>query len=272
GRTARTDVGATDVPVSPFLGARTLAHVDPRELWDCFDLKSLYRLSWGGASTKGADWERLVATEFDPRLKRYQELAEREPLLEPRAVYGYFPAAGSGDDVIVYDPQDRTRELTRFTFARQVGGEHLCLADYIAEPKDGGASDVIALQVVTIGGTATQRTDALQARGDYSEAYFLHGFSVQSAEALAERTHRRIRTELGLANERGKRYSWGYGACPDLTQHELVWKLLDVERAIGASLTSAHQIMPEQSTAAIVIHHPRAAYFNAAAVRELTAV
>jgi 5-methyltetrahydrofolate--homocysteine methyltransferase len=187
-------------------------------------------------------------------------------------VYGYFPAAGSGDDVIVFDPRDRTRELARFTFARQLGGEHLCLADYIAEPKDGGASDVVALQVVTIGGTATQRTDALQARGDYSEAYFLHGFSVQSAEALAERTHRRIREELGLRDRRGKRYSWGYGACPDLTQHEIVWRLLDVERAIGASLTSAHQIMPEQSTAAIVIHHPRAAYFNAAAVRELAAV
>jgi len=272
GRTARGDVGVADVPAPPFLGARTLAHVDPRELWDCFDLKSLYRLSWGGASTKGSDWERLVATEFDPRLKRYQQLAEREPLLELRVVYGYFPAAGSGDDVIVFDPQDRTRELARFTFARQLGGEHLCLADYIAEPKDGGASDVVALQVVTIGGTATQRTDALQARGDYSEAYFLHGFSVQSAEALAERTHRRIREELGLRDGRGKRYSWGYGACPDLTQHEIVWRLLDVERAIGASLTSAHQIMPEQSTAAIVVHHPRAAYFNAAAVRELATV
>ncbi len=137
------------------------------------------------------------------------------------------------------------------------------------EPQDGGASDVIALQVVTVGAEASRRTDALQARGDYSESYFLHGFSVQSAEALAERTHRRIRAELGLRDERGKRYSWGYGACPDLSQHEIVWRLLDVENAIGASLTSAHQIMPEQSTAAIVIHHPRAAYFNAAAVREL---
>jgi 5-methyltetrahydrofolate--homocysteine methyltransferase len=93
---------------------------------------------------------------------------------------------------------------------------------------------------------------------------------VQAAEALAERTHRRIREELGLAPARGKRYSWGYGACPDLSQHELVWRLLDVEDAIGASLTSAYQIVPEQSTAAIIIHHPRAAYFNAGAVRELT--
>ncbi len=140
------------------------------------------------------------------------------------------------------------------------------------EPEAGGASDVIALQVVTVGAEPSRRTDALQARNDYSEAYFLHGFSVQSAEALAERMHRRIRHELGLPDDRGKRYSWGYGACPDLSQHELVWRLLDAENAIGISLTSAYQIMPEQSTAAIVLHHPRAAYFNAAAVRELAAV
>jgi 5-methyltetrahydrofolate--homocysteine methyltransferase len=174
--------------------------------------------------------------------------------------------------VIVYDPSDPARELARFTFARQAGGEHLCLADYLREPENGGARDVIALQVVTVGRESSRRTEALQARNDYSESYFLHGFSVQSAEALAEHTHRRIRRELQLPDERGKRYSWGYGACPDLSQHELVWRLLDVENAIGASLTSAYQIVPEQSTAAIVIHHPRAAYFNAAAVRELAAV
>jgi 5-methyltetrahydrofolate--homocysteine methyltransferase len=146
------------------------------------------------------------------------------------------------------------------------------LADYLREPRDGGASDVIALQVVTVGEEPARRIEALQAANDYSESYFLHGFCVQAAEALAERSHRRIREELGLAPDRGKRYSWGYGACPDLSQHEIVWKLLDVERAIGAVLTAAHQIVPEQSTAAIVIHHPRAAYFNAAAVRELSAV
>jgi 5-methyltetrahydrofolate--homocysteine methyltransferase len=280
GKTARAEVGRADVPTPPFLGARTLLHVDPRELWDCFDLRSLYRLSWGGANTKGADWEKLVAEEFEPRLRRYEKMAENPstssgqavPFLDPRVVYGYFPAAGSGDDVIVYDPADRTREIARFTFARQLGGEHLCLADYIREPEAGGASDVIALQVVTVGAEASRRTDELQARNDYSEAYFLHGFSVQSAEALAERMHRRIRHELGLPDDRGKRYSWGYGACPDLSQHELVWRLLDAENAIGTSLTSAYQIIPEQSTAAITLHHPRAAYFNAAAVRELAAV
>jgi 5-methyltetrahydrofolate--homocysteine methyltransferase len=271
-RTARADVGVAEVPAPPFLGPRTLPHVDVRELWPHYDLKSLYRLSWGGASTKGEAWEKLIGEEFGPRLARYQSLAEREPLLDPQVVYGYFPAAGSGDDVIVYDPQDRRREIARFTFARQVGGEHLCLADYVREPDNGGASDVIALQVVTVGDEPSRRVDAAQQRGDYSESYFLHGFAVQAAEALAERTHRRIREELGLPTDRGKRYSWGYGACPDLSQHEIVWRLLDVERAIGAALTSAYQITPEQSTAAIVIHHPRAAYFNAAATRELATV
>jgi len=153
--------------------------------------------------------------------------------------------------------------------ARQGGGVHVSLADYVREPENGRGVDLVALQVVTVGPESSRRTEALQAAGDYSESYFLHGFSVQSAEALAEWTHRRIRTELRLDRERGKRYSWGYGACPDLAQHALVWELLDVERAIGASLTSAFQIVPEQSTAAILIHHPRAAYFNAAAVREL---
>jgi 5-methyltetrahydrofolate--homocysteine methyltransferase len=269
GKTARAEVGIADVPTPPFFGPRTLLRIDPRELWDCFDLKSLYRLSWGGANTKGSDWDKIVATEFEPRLRRYEAMAEREPFLDPRVAYGYFPAAGSGDDVIVYDPADRTREIARFAFARQLGGEHLCLADYLREPENGGASDVIALQVVTVGAEPSRRTEALQAHNDYSEAYYLHGFSVQSAEALAEWTHRRIRHELGLPDGRGKRYSWGYGACPDLTQHEIVWRLLDAENAIGTSLTSAFQIIPEQSTAALIIHHPRAAYFNAAAVREL---
>jgi 5-methyltetrahydrofolate--homocysteine methyltransferase len=272
GRTARAQVGEADVPLPPFYGARTAPHVDVRELWPCFDLKSLYRLSWGAANTKGAEFEKLITTDFEPRLRRYEALAEGGALLQPRVVYGYFPAAGLGDDVIVYDPKDRTTEIARFTFPRQVGGEHLSLADYVRGPQNGAASDVIALQVVTMGDEPATRIDALQARNDYSEAYFLHGFTVQSAEALAERTHRKIRSELGLAGDRGKRYSWGYGACPDLAQHEIVWRLLDVENAIGAKLTSAYQIMPEQSTAAIIIHHPRAAYFNAAAVRELAGV
>ena len=254
----------------PFLGARVVDDVDVRTLWPHFDLKSLYRLSWGGANAKGEAWEQLVRDEFAPRLAAYQRRAEAGGVLAPRAVYGYFPAAGCGDDVVVYDPADPRREIARFPFTRQAGGEHLCLADYLLEPKDGAASDVIALQVVTMGREVSHAIDAAQAAGDYSESYFLHGFSVQAAEALAAAMHARMRRELGLAAERGKRYSWGYGACPDLSQHEIVWRLLDVAAALGAELTEAFQIVPEQSTAAIVIHHPQATYFNAAAVRELT--
>jgi 5-methyltetrahydrofolate--homocysteine methyltransferase len=269
GKTAREHLMRVSPPVPPFWGARTIERVEPRELWEHFDLKSLYRLSWGASNVKGAAWDTLVREEFEPRLRRYEALAEREDIVSPRVAYGYFPAAGSGDDVIVYDPENPARQIGRFAFTRQIGGEHLCLADYLREPEDGRATDTIALQVVTVGRGVSQRIDALQHAADYSESYFLHGFSVQSAEALAEHTHRRIRHELGLDSDRGKRYSWGYGACPDLSQHELVWRLLDVERALGAELTEAFQIVPEQSTAAIIMHHPQATYFNAAAVREL---
>ncbi len=272
GATARGHLTRIEPPRAPFWGPRTIEHVAPQDLWSHYDLRSLYRLSWGGANLKGAEWERLVNEEFEPRLRRFEALALREPILAPRAVYGYFPAAGLGDDVIVYDPGDSGRELGRFAFSRQIGGEHLCLADYLREPEDGRPSDVIALQVVTVGRDVSQRIDALQAAGDYSESYYLHGFSVQAAEALAEHMHARIRSELGLEQGRGKRYSWGYGACPDLSQHELVWRLLDAQAALGVALTEAFQIVPEQSTAAIVMHHPRASYFNAAATRELTAV
>ena len=268
-----------DVPEPPFYGVRILDRsttepsrsIDLRELWPCFDLRSLYRLSWGAANSKGSAFERLVAEEFEPRLRRYQEEALRGDLLHPRVVYGYFPAAGLGDDVILYDPSDPRSEIARMSFPRQIGGEHLCLADYLREPREGGASDVVAMQIVTVGSNVTRRTDALQASGDYSESYFLHGFSVQAAEALAEHTHRRIRSELLLENQQGKRYSWGYGACPDLEQHGIVFRLLDATKNIGVTLTEAFQIVPEQSTAAIIMHHPRAAYFNAAAIRELAA-
>ncbi len=257
------------LPAPPFWGARTVNDIDAQQLWSCFDLRSLYRLSWGAANTKGDAFAALVRDDFEPRLHRYEREAMEERLLEPRFVYGYFPAAGEGNDVIVYDPDNPAREIARFTFARQAGGEHLSLADYVREPQNGRGVDVVALQVVTVGTRAAERTEELHRAGEYSESYFLHGFSVQSAEALAEYAHRRIRHELGLEEERGKRYSWGYGACPDLSQHATAFKLLDATNAIGVTLTEAFQIVPEQSTAAIVLHHPRATYFNAAATREL---
>jgi 5-methyltetrahydrofolate--homocysteine methyltransferase len=146
----------------------------------------------------------------------------------------------------------------------------LCLADYVREREKGVALDVVALQIVTVGEEASRRVEELHAAGEFGESYFLHGFSVQSAEALAEYVHRRIRAELGLEADRGKRYSWGYGACPELAQHETVFRLLEATQRIGVRLTEGFQIVPEQSTAAIVLHHPKATYFNAAATRELT--
>ncbi len=256
-----------DVPEPPFWGAQTLETVDVRELWPCFDLKSLYRLSWGASNTKGEAFDALIRDEFEPRLVKYQHEAIESELLQPRVVYGYFPAAGIGNDVVIYDPKNHSHEIARFPFARQIGGDHLSLADYLREPQNGRAPDVVALQVVTVGTRGAQQTENLYQSGDYSESYFVHGFTVQSAEALAEWTHRRIRTELRLDQERGKRYSWGYGACPDVSQHETVFRLLDATERIGVTLTEAFQMVPEQSTAAIVLHHPRAAYFNAAALR-----
>ena len=257
------------VPAPPFWGVRTIDDVALEELWTCFDLRSLYRLSWGAGNAKGADFDRIVRNEFEPRLHRYQRDAAE--LLRPRVAYGYFPASGRGNDVLVYDPQRPTDVIASFTFPRQIGGEHLSLADYFQEPHGNGASDVVGLQVVTVGDAAGLRSETLQRSGDYGESYFVHGFGVQSAEALAEWTHRRIRRELGLEEGRGKRYSWGYGACPDLSQHETVWRLLDAQQRIGVALTSAFQMVPEQSTAAIVVHHPKATYFNAAATREIAA-
>ncbi len=151
--------------------------------------------------------------------------------------------------------------IERFEFPRQEGGEGLCLADYFA-PQGSGKMDVVAFQVVTVGLEATRRFDELQDAGEYSEAYFLHGLAVQMAEATADYLHAHIRRELGLDPNRGKRYSWGYPAIPELEDHLKVFKLLPAESALGMSLTTAYQLVPEQSTAAIIVHHPDAKYFN----------
>ena len=149
--------------------------------------------------------------------------------------------------------------IGRFTFPRQEDDAHLCIADYFA-PAASGLLDVVALQVVTVGAGATQRFEELQAAGDYSEAYFMHGLAVQTAEATAAWLHDRIQKELGRG-PRGKRYSWGYGACPDLNDHSVLFDLLPAAQELGMSLTTAFQLVPEQSTAALIVHHPAAKYY-----------
>jgi 5-methyltetrahydrofolate--homocysteine methyltransferase len=193
-----------------------------------------------------------------------QSAALREGWLQPQAVYGYWLCQSEGNDLVLYHPdltKNHPKSLVKFSFPRQSSGDHLCLADYFS-PVDSGQMDVVALQIVTVGNNATQRFDALQDSGEYTEAYYFHGLAVQTAEATADYLDRHIHRELNLPEERGKRYSWGYPAIPDLNDHSVVFDLLPAEQALGMSLTSAFQLVPEQSTAAILVHHPEAKYFN----------
>ena len=202
--------------------------------------------------------------EFEPALARLKKDAKKNGWIKPEVVYGYFPAQSQGNDVIIYDPAAYSsdggslREIARFPFPRMVGRERLCLADYVRSV-DSGDVDVVPLQIVTVGDEATRRFEELQGKNEYTEAFYSHGLSVETAEAVAEWAHRRIQKELGVNT--GKRYSWGYGACPDLDDHATVFKLLPAKEALGMDLTEAFQLMPEQSTAAVIMHHPEAKYY-----------
>ncbi|HSL41923.1 MAG TPA: methionine synthase, partial [Anaerolineales bacterium] len=225
----------------------------------------LYRLSWGAKNAHGEEWEKLKA-EFDDRLEKMTKEALRTKWLKPQGVYGYFPCQSDGDDLIIYHPDTVNSaspdELTRFTFPRQPYDDHLALSDYFA-PVDSGKLDVVAFQVVTVGQEATERFDKLQADHDYTDAYFTHGLAVQTAEATADYLHGHIRRELGIGENQGKRYSWGYPAIPELEDHTKVFELLPaVETELGITLSAAYQLIPEQSTAAIILHHKNAKYYS----------
>ncbi len=250
------------IPTPPFWGPRILERIGIEDVAACMDLNTLYRLHWGGKA-HGTEFTRLVEGEFRPRLDRMLREARQQRYLQPRVIYGYFPCQSSGNELIVYDPRDAgqsRREVKRFRFPRQRERERLCLADYFS-PLESGRIDVVALQVVTMGGAASEAIHRLQQAGNYSEAYFVHGLVAEMAEALAEYTNRVIRRELGLEEQRGRRYSWGYQAIPDLEDHEKVLQLLPARDAIGVDLTEGYQFVPEQTTAAIVVHHPQAVYF-----------
>jgi 5-methyltetrahydrofolate--homocysteine methyltransferase len=262
---ARSDVTQDHpLPTPPFWGVRVLNEIPIDEVFALLDLDELYRLQWG-ARGSGDRFEQTVREEFEPTLERLKVAARRDGWVRPQAVYGYFPAQSQANDVVVYDParyeQDGTTvEIARFHFPRQEGRERLCIADYFRSTASGDV-DVVALQVVTVGEEATRHFDRLQQAGEYSEAFYAHGLSVESAEAVAEWMHRRVRRELGIPGNRGKRYSWGYGACPDLEDHDVVFKLLPARGALGMELTVSHQLVPEQSTVAIITHHPQAKYY-----------
>jgi 5-methyltetrahydrofolate--homocysteine methyltransferase len=260
----RSDVAANNpLPSPPFWGTRVIRDVPIDEVFDLLDLDELYRLQWG-ARGSGEQYKSTVKNEFEPALERLKKDAKKNGWIKPQVVYGYFPAQSQGNDVIIYDPAAYSsdggslREIARFHFPRMVGRERLCLADYVRNV-DSGDVDVIPLQIVTVGKEATKRFEELQGRNEYTEAFYSHGLSVESAEAVAEWAHLRIKKELGVPG--GKRYSWGYGACPDLDDHATVFKLLPAKEALGMDLTEAFQLLPEQSTAAVIIHHPEAKYY-----------
>ena len=253
-----------DIPVPPSWGPRVVSNMPLDVVFQHLSKNELFRLSWGAKNTHGEEWDRLQA-DYEKRLEQMRREAIMNPWLFPKGVYGYWPAQSMGTDLILYDPGSikgqKPVEITRFSFPRQTVGEYLCLADYFA-PVESNMMDIVALQIVTVGNAATEKFDIMQANGDYSSAYFVHGLAVQTAEAAADYLHAYIRKELQMEADQGKRYSWGYPSIPTLEDHQKVFELLPASEALGMTLTSAFQLVPEQSTAAIILHHPRAKYFS----------
>ncbi|MEU7009448.1 methionine synthase [Streptomyces sp. NPDC046332] len=271
----RSDVAVDNpVPTPPFWGTRVSKGIPLKDYASWLDEGALFKGQWGlkQARAGGPTYEELVETEGRPRLRGLLDKLHTENLLEAAVVHGYFPCVSKGDDLIILD--EAGNERTRFTFPRQRRGRRLCLADFF-RPEESGETDVVGLQVVTVGSKIGEATAKLFESDSYRDYLELHGLSVQLAEALAEYWHARVRAELGFAGEdpadvedmfalkyRGARFSLGYGACPDLEDRAKIADLLGPER-IGVQLSEEYQLHPEQSTDAIVIHHPEAKYFNA---------
>ena len=266
GDSRRTVANATHIPTPPFWGARTIREMPLPIVLQHLHKPELYRLSWGAKNKQGEEWRQLQE-EFEARLLRMAMDAQVRQTLQPQAVYAYLPVNSDCDSLIVwdaalYDETGERRESERFHFPRQADGEFLCISDYFA-PADSGQVDVAVLQAVTVGEAATREFDRLQAMDAYSEAYFFHGLAVQAAEATANYVTRLAQGQLGLNDGQGKRYSWGYPACPELRDHEIVLRLLpQLETELGMGLTESWQWLPEQSTAALFTHHPDAKYYS----------
>lgn len=272
---ARSDVSVTNpVPEPPFWGTRVIKGIQLKEYASWLDEGALFKGQWGLKESRkgGPSYEELVESEGRPRLRGWLEKLHTDNLLEAAVVYGYFPCVSKGDDLILLGEDGSER--TRFTFPRQRRGRRLCLADFF-RPEESGETDVVGLQVVTVGSKIGGATAELFEKNAYRDYLELHGLSVQLAEALAEYWHARVRSELGFAGEdpsevedmfalkyRGARFSLGYGACPNLEDRAKIAGLLEPGR-IGVELSEEFQLHPEQSTDAIVIHHPEAKYFNA---------
>jgi 5-methyltetrahydrofolate--homocysteine methyltransferase len=273
---ARSDVAVDNpVPTPPFWGERVVKGIPLADYVAYLDERATFMGQWGLRGSRkgqGPSYEELVETEGRPRLRMWLDRLHTEGILEAGVVYGYFPAVSEGDDLVVLD--DDGGERARFTFPRQRRDRHLCLSDYF-RPRESGEVDVVAFHIVTMGNRVSDVTAELFAKHAYRDYMELHGLSVQLTEALAEYWHARVRDELGFSSEdgplgemlahqayRGSRYSFGYPACPDLEDQTKLIDLLAPDR-IGVTLSEEFQLAPEQSTSAIVVHHPEAKYFNA---------
>ncbi|MGW6692110.1 vitamin B12 dependent-methionine synthase activation domain-containing protein, partial [Streptomyces sp. NPDC054961] len=271
---ARSDVASDNaVPAPPFWGSRVVKGIGLKEYASWLDEDALFKGQWGLKQARGGpSYEELVESEGRPRLRGLLDKLQTENLLEAAVVHGYYRCVSKGDDLVLLD--DTGAELTRFSFPRQPRGRFLCLSDFF-KPEESGETDVIGLQIVTVGSKIGEATAKLFASDSYRDYLELHGLSVQLAEALAEYWHARVRSELGIAGQdprsldgmlrteyQGCRYSFGYPACPDLEDRAKIATLLRPER-IGVHLSEEFQLHPEQSTDAIVVHHPEASYFNA---------
>ncbi|HEU4658459.1 MAG TPA: methionine synthase [Capillimicrobium sp.] len=250
---ARTD---NPVPEPPFWGVREI-EVDLDEVYPHLDTHVLFKLHWGGRGVKGEEWARLVSEDFQPRLER---MWREQDYLHPRAKLGYFPCYSEGNELVVLDPEDRETVLERFVFPRQPGHSRICLADFY-RPRESGQLDVVAFQAVTAGDEVTELMARLEREGEFAEQLFVHGLGVQTAEGMAEWLHARIRADLGIPADQGRRWSWGYPACPDQSELEKLFRVMDAP-SIGLRLSGGHALEPEQSTVAIVAHHPQAVYFG----------
>jgi len=266
---------APDIPTPPFWGVRVRKDFALRDIFPYINHTALFKNQWQLKTASQEDYLRLVEEKFRPIKNQLEEEVIAASWFEPKAVYGYFPAQSEGNDVIVYEPGEGSplRERLRFTFPRQKEGRKLSIADFFAA-KSSGKLDVIGVSLVTIGSAASAETQRLFEAGEYTKYLYLHGLSVETAEALAEYLHKQIREELGIAGDdspqvrdlfhqkyRGSRYSFGYPACPNLEDQTKLFALLHPEETVGVRLTSGFLLEPEQSTSAIVVHHPSAKYF-----------
>lgn len=266
-----------DVPKPPYWGPREI-EVPMGEVFHHIDTHVLYKLHWGGRGMDRDEFTRLLRDDFQPRLERMwrQAVATGEATpgyLRPRALLGYFPCFSEGNEIVVLDPADRSTELERLYCPRQPAHDRISLADFFrprrAVTADGSADgeidpdkvDVVALQAVTAGAEVTSVMERLEQDGEFAEQLFVHGLGVQTAEAMAEWLHARVRTDLGVPLTQGRRYSWGYPAVPEQSEHEKVFRLLDAP-SIGLSLSGGHAVDPEQSTLALVAYHPQAVYYG----------